>query len=638
MPIASRPSRPALLAASLAAIALLAATPAAARTPSCQSFTSERQALFGELHVHTAVSMDAFMFGTRLRPDDAYRFARGETVHLPPLDASGRGTRALSLERPLDFAAVTDHASNFGATRLCSKPGSPAYESEQCKAFRAPLPTGDGSSIRSVVQQLRARIGEGLGAPAFCGDDGAICREAASEVWIETQEAAKRWQDTTDACAFTTFVAYEYTATPEFTKIHRNVIFRGDEVPALPISYTDEPDVIAMWRKLRAACNDAGTGCDALAIPHNSNLSNGRMFTVEYGDAATPAEQAEIARLRAAMEPVVEVMQMKGDSECRNGMWNVAGGADELCDLQQLRPKETPDCEDGTGKGALAGEGCTSRLDFARYALIEGLREEQRIGVNPYAFGVIAATDGHDATPGAVEEWRQDLAIGMATSAPGYNLGGLAGVWAEENSRDAIFDALRRRETFGTSGPRMQLRFFGGWDVPAERCGDPEMVAKSYADSVPMGSPLRAPGKEQQERGPAFVVAGMRDPGTAAHPGTRLERIQIIKGWADDAGVFHQRVIDVAGGVDAAASVDPATCAPSGHGADSLCSVWRDPDFDPKQRAVYYARAVESPSCSTLGHACALAPADAKPASCASAARTTRERAWSSPIWYSPAP
>ncbi|MCA9510268.1 MAG: DUF3604 domain-containing protein, partial [Myxococcales bacterium] len=594
MPIAARATAalvPALLPSLVALAGPVLAAPGAARAaePTCRSYTAERQALFGELHVHTAASMDAYMFGTRLRPDDAYRFARGEAVTLPPLGAGG-GARAVALERPLDFAAVTDHASGFGATRLCSTPGTAGYDSPDCRAFRAPLATANTASIRSVVAQLRERMGDGLGTPAFCGPGGALCRSAASDVWREMQEAAKRWDDPTDACAFTTFVAYEYTATPEATKIHRNVIFRGDTVPALPISYSDEPDVIAMWRKLRAQCNDAGTGCDALAIPHNPNLSNGHMFTVDYGDAASVAEEREVAALRASMEPVVEIMQMKGDSECRNGMWNVVGGADELCGFHKIRPEETPDCEDGTGKGALAGEGCVSRLDYARYALVEGLREEARIGVNPYAFGVIAATDGHDATPGAVEEWRQDLAIGRATTAPGYNLGGLAGVWAEENSREAIFDALRRRETFGTSGPRMRVRFFGGWDVPVERCDDAAMVAKSYADAVPMGGRLAASTDAQRARGPAFVVAGMRDPGAAAHPGTKLERLQLIKGWADDEGRIHQRVFDVAGGVDARAGVDAATCTPSGHGADALCAVWRDPEFDAARRAVYYAR------------------------------------------------
>ena len=262
----------------------------------CASRDPLRRALFGELHVHTAISMDAFMFQTRMRPDDAYRFAVGEEILLPPLDAEGRPTRPVRIERPLDFAAVTDHAMNFGATHLCATPGSPVYESEACVRFRSPIDLrAPGANLRGVVRELAKRIGKDLTSPQICGEDGSLCREASATVWQETLEAAERWNDTSDECSFTTFAAYEYTATPELTKVHRNVIFRNDVVPELPISYVDEPDAIEMWRKLRAACNDAGTGCDALAIPHNSNLSNGQMFAVDYGDAETLEEQREIA-------------------------------------------------------------------------------------------------------------------------------------------------------------------------------------------------------------------------------------------------------------------------------------------------------------------------------------------------------
>ncbi|MDG2303504.1 MAG: DUF3604 domain-containing protein [Candidatus Binatia bacterium] len=594
----------------------------------CSENQPERQVFWGDLHVHTAVSMDANMFGTRVRPDEAYKFAKGGAIQLDPRMPE------VKLERPLDFAAVTDHASNFGSVHLCTTPTSEVYDSEQCKAYREPYDMNRGS-LRQTVRDLFERIGGSLSSPAVCGEDGARCTQGASTVWKETQDAAARHDDPAPSCKFTTFVAYEYTATPELTKVHRNVIFRNDKVLDLPISYADEPDAIKMWKRLRAECIEAGTGCDVLAIPHNSNLSNGNMFAIDYGDAKTKEEQAEIAKLRASMEPLVEVMQMKGDSECRNGMWNVVG-ADELCDFEKMRPKDTPDCEDGTGKGALAGDGCVSRRDFVRYALTEGLAEADRIGVNPYAFGLIAATDIHDGTPGTVEESRLDLRMSRPSGQPGMNPGGIAAVWAEENSRESLFRAMRRRETYGTSGPRMSVRFFGGWDYPKELCKDAALVKKGYAGGVPMGSDL--PPAPKAAKAPGFVVSALRDPGTDEHPGGKLQLIQIIKGWMGDDGKVHQRVFDVAGRPKNGAKVDTATCNPIGTGADSLCRVWVDPIFDPKKRAVYYARVVENPSCRQTGWACKAAPRDAKPAWCTdgSVSLTTQERAWTSAIWYAP--
>ena len=621
------------LSIGLAAALTFCSNPAVAKTR-CADFQSDRQALFGELHVHTAISMDANMFGTRLRPADAYRFARGERVFLVPASGDQPGQHPVQIDRPLDFAAVTDHAMNFGFVELCTKPGSAQYASETCRNYRLPLnPNID--DLRGVVDRMRKRLGSDLAARSICGEDGEICRNAAYAAWEETQRAAATFDDDSESCAFTTFVAYEYTATPDLTKIHRNVIFRNEHVPDLPISYTDEPDAIELWRRLRAECIESGTGCDVLAIPHNSNLSNGHMFQVEYGDAESPEAQAEIARLRSSMEPLVEVMQMKGDSECRNGLSKVLG-ADEFCDFEKMRPPDTEDCGDGTGRGALGGEGCVSRLDYARYALAEGLREADRIGVNPYAFGLVAATDGHEALAGAVEESRLDVRLHRPSSSPGMNPGGLAGVWAEENSRESLFLAMRRRETFGTSGPRLQVRFFGGWEYSADLCSQPDWVSQGYAGGVPMGGDL-PPLPAGQKSGPTFVLSALQDPGTPQQPGNLLQRIQIVKAWPGAEGRYHQQVVDVAGGSNEA-GVETSTCTPQGPGAASLCGLWTDPDFDPAQRAVYYARAIENPSCRSTGWACVRAPEDSKPDFCRAGdvALTAQERAWSSPIWYAP--
>ena len=597
----------------------------------CGSYDSQRQVFWGDLHVHTGISMDAYIFQTRLRPSDAYRFARGDELRLAPLGPDGAGTTPLRIDRPLDFAAVTDHAASFGGVRLCTDPESSVYGSDVCVRYRSPFrAAGIEEGTRDIVERV-----DSLRSEAVCGEGGIRCRDAALEVWQETQQAAAVWNDGAPSCEFSTFVAYEHTRTDDMTKVHRNVIFRNDQVPLLPISAQDEPTPVGLWRELDRQCLEAGTGCDVLAIPHNPNLSNGQMFHIEYPEGSTLAEQAALASLRARMEPVVEMMQQKGESECRSGMWKVLGN-DEDCDFEKIRsPEVVPDCEDGKGSGALARKGCVSRLDYARYALIEGLREADRIGVNPYAFGMIAATDIHSGAPGPVQEEQAASLPGRPPSI-GNNPGGLAAVWAEENSREALFEALRRREVYGTSGPRMTVRFFGGWELPADLCGRPDLVSQAYAQGVPMGSDLSP--RAEGQGAPAFVVSALRDPGTERWPGTALQRVQIIKGWTGEDRQFHQRVFDVAGSRANGASVDPQTCEPKGPGADALCGVWRDPDFDPSQRAVYYARVFENPSCRYAGWQCRESLGESRPASCSDpdVPQVIQERAWTSPIWYTP--
>ena len=268
----------------------------------CTHHQPERQVFWGDLHVHTGISMDAYMFGTRLRPAEAYAFARGDEVGTRPYDENGEPTTRLRLERPLDFAAVTDHASNFGGVSLCTTAGSAVYDSETCHLYRSPIDLTVGDLAR-VVREIQQRTGVGLTSMEVCGENGDACRDAAVGVWQETRDAAAAYDDDSASCSFTTFVAYEYTATPNLTKIHRNVIFRNDRVPELPVSYDDQPSAIGLWRDLKEQCLDAGTGCDVLAIPHNPNLSNGHMFALDYEGENDPAAQAEIARLRAAWSP-----------------------------------------------------------------------------------------------------------------------------------------------------------------------------------------------------------------------------------------------------------------------------------------------------------------------------------------------
>ena len=612
-----------------------------------------RKAFFGELHVHTQLSMDAFGWDVRGTPDDAYRFARGEVISLAPLDAQGRGMRSAQLERPLDFAAITDHAAFLGEVSLCTRSDSPVYDSPRCRVARGEVIEGLPSGLSALLNGPIGDVWKVGHEPGLCGEGGVRCREETSSVWAEIQAAAERWDDRSSRCEFTAFHAYEYTATPDLSKVHRNVIFRNANVPALPISWLDEPTITGLWRALRAQCLEAGIGCDVLTIPHNSNLSNGRVFTVGYRNESMDEQRAQ-ARLQSELEPLVEIMQIKGDSECRNGMVGVVGGADELCDFEKIWSLTDPleDCGEGTGKGALARRGCVSRRDFVRYALVEGLREEGRIGVNPYKLGIIASTDAHNTNPGDAEEYSysgwggtldDSFEARLEGSFAGFSNslvspGGVVGVWAEENSRDSLFDAMQRRETFGTSGPRMTSRFFGGWSFPENLCESADLVERGYAEGVSMGGDLPEP--PAGAAAPTFAVAALRDPGTPEHPGGLLQRAQVIKGWSDEEGQFHQAVYDVAGEKDNGAGVDLDTCTPTGPGASSLCAVWTDPDFDPDQRAVYYARVVENPSCRWNQHQCVAAPAAARPARCddPDLLKVIQERLWTSPIWYTPTP
>jgi hypothetical protein len=605
----------------------------------CADANPLRNLYFGDLHVHTALSFDAQAFDVRTTPAEAYAFARGATVALPPLDLGGVGTRTVQIDRPLDFAAVTDHSEYLGEVEECTTPSAPNYDSGTCQVYRGET----YNAVRFMGLPLASATG-GHHADV-CAPGGQECVTQGAAVWQSVQDAAEQAYDRTSACSFTSLVGYEYTSARGASTHHRNVIFKNDRVP-YPTTYFEEHEPQGLWSQLEAGCRDAATGCDVLAIPHNPNESNGNMFAVEYPGAGSVAAQRAQAEARGAMEPLVEIYQHKGDSECMNGLSGVIGASDEQCDFEK-DPRPFSDCGDGTGGGGVARIGCFSRLDFVRNVLLAGLAEDARLGVNPYRLGIIASTDTHNGTPGMVEETTfvghrgtdddtpaKQLGNGILTGGGiQFSPGGIVGVWAEENSRPRIFDALRRREVFGTSGPRIAVRFFGGWNFPAGLCGDPDMVADAYEVGVPMGSLLEPP----TSAAPSFLVTAARDPGTVVHPGTPLQRIQIVKGWTDAAG-WHQDVFDAAGDPDNGAAVDTDTCAISGPGDDTLCTVWTDPAFDATQHAFYYVRVLENPTCRWSTRTCnALAPAD-RPASCTDpdVAKTVQERAWTSPIWYRP--
>lgn len=615
----------------------------------CASFDKYRQPFFGDTHVHTAYSSDALFAGTREDPRGAYRFAQGQAIGLPPFDAQGNPTRTAQLRRPLDFTAVTDHAEQFGEIAVCQTPGLAGYDSPECVSLRnqiaAPLPPLP--SVLPPIPVIQFLLTYGVINPptryGWCGP-GSDCAAQASLVWEDTQDAAEQYYDRTSACTFTTFIGYEWSGQPGGNNLHRNVIFRNQVAPPLPISYMEEPTPQGLWQQLRAQCLEGLPGCDVLAIPHNPNASGGLMFAPVNADGSPLA--ASDAFFRASMEPLVEMNQHKGDSECRPG---VGGATDELCGFEKLNRLQLFSPVSDPNQVFPA-------RNYIRNVLKDGLLQEQAIGVNPFKLGMIGSTDDHNSTPGAVEE--ADYGgyghIGNRDRNPANMLarvtpagiestpGGLAVVWAEENSRDALFAAMRRREVYGTSGTRPILRFFAGRE-PGLHCGDPEFVATAYRGGVPMGGEI---GPVRGTRSPRFGVLAMRDPGTPSAPGGLLQRLQIVKGWIDDSGQSREKVFEVAGDPASTATVDTATCQTSGPGAESLCAVWEDPEFDPSQRAFYYARLLENPSCRWSTYLCnslhldcsvpASVPAEYAECCNPAVAKTIQERAWSSPIWYRP--
>ncbi|MEO8604420.1 MAG: DUF3604 domain-containing protein [bacterium] len=615
----------------------------------CDAFDALRQPFFGDLHVHTRYSADASIYGTKAGPRDAYDFARGGEIAVS--DADEQPTRHARLARPLDFAAVTDHAEFFGEVDLCTRPDSPVYDIHLCSILRQFEPPE--RQFGTIVQWLfPAGVDNPPPSLSFCTTPGVDCDAAAVSVWHEMQAAAEGAYDRTSACTFTSFIGYEHTPSRGGRHLHRNVIFRNDRVTPFAYSQLETArDGVpqGLWKAIEDNCLNTGNGCDALIIPHNSNLSDGLQFF-------DPVDRAEAQR-RQDREPLVEIYQSKGGSECRFDRLagRGVGTTDELCTFEQIRSaSEVP------GQQAPSID-VYPRRNLVRVTLEDGLGFEATLGVNPFRFGFIGGTDTHNATAGNTEE-RGFVGIGGNNDATperqirdnlSGNAGGLAGVWAEENSRDAIFAALRRRETFATSGSRPVVRFFAG-SLDGVRCGAADFVDRAYQTGTPMGGEL---GAVRADGSPRFAVWALKDPGTASAPGTDLQRIQIVKGWLDADGAVHEQTFDVAGDADNGADVDPATCAPRGRGAAELCTVWEDPAFDSTQRAFYYARVLENPSCRWSTYVCQTAGVDPFAADCATQAAaadpafadccltqtndaflspTVQERAWSSPIWYRP--
>ncbi len=608
----------------VAANAATHATPAAetgsgSRLP---GYNADRNAYFGDLHVHTFLSFDAYIFNVRKSPDDAYRFAKGEAIgHAAGFDIRLAGG-------PLDFVAVTDHAEFMGAIREAADPHSPLSKLPVTEGLFSTNPT----EIRNAFNRIVTGYRDGT-LPAEFSDAGV-----ASRAWRETQDAAARHYA---PGRFTTFVGYEYTSAPDGRNLHRNVIFKGAKVPSLPYNANLSRDPEDLWRAMDAW---RGEGVESLAIPHNSNGSDGMMFdTVRMN--GKPIDKA-YADLRIRNEPLVEISQIKGTSETHPSL----SPNDEWANFEIM--------ESYIGSDQLVTKFAGS---YVRRALQDGIIFREKIGANPFKFGFISSSDTHNAAPGSVEEpnyfsktGRPDSTPALRGSAPpngartwegtdpaqaggrfqAWGASGLAGVWAEENSRAAIYAALRRKETFATSGPRIKVRFFASYDFPTDLLTRPDTVRQAYARGVPMGGDLLpARGKS-----PQFLVWAVRDPQSGY-----LQRAQVVKGWIEN-GVAREKVFDVAcsdgqkvgaGGrcPDNGASVDLKTCQTDRFKGDvELRTVWRDPAFDPKQRAFYYVRVLENPSCRWSTWDALRNGTPPNP----TLQPTVMERAWSSPIWYEP--
>ena len=605
----------------------------------CDEFDPLRRPFFGDTHVHTSLSFDANVRATRTGPDDAYRFAKGEPITLQPYDEEGNPTRSIQRARPLDFVVVSDHAEYFGTVPQCREPDRPAYDHPDCDAFR-----GGPVSSFVVFGTQTATPAENAAYPELCGEGAELCLEAGMEVWQDIIDAANTADDASASCEFTAFIGYEWTATTNLHNLHRNVIFRNGTVPGQAIGYFDEPHVEGLWERLRADCLDPDNACDVLTIPHNSNMGGDAFFALSGRDGPF---DSEYAAERAFMEPVIEIYQHKGDSECFPGETI----SDELCGFEKLPYGSYVGSTTGTTDEP-------SPRDFVRAAFGEGMKLEASLGANPFKHGIIASTDTHISAPGEVDE-EEFPGHSMTSGDPAIELppglidrperspGGLAGVWAEENSREAIFLAMRRKETFGTSGPEIVVRFFGGWSYPDDVCDRPDLPRIGYERGVAMGADL-PPSSGASGAGPTFVVSAMQDPGTSEYPGTPLQRVQIVKGWVDGGGQYRVEVFDVGGNPDNGATVDLNTCEPDegSGGFSSICTTWTDPSFDSSQRAYYYARVVENPTCRWSQRQCNAAGVDCnspetvaegfEPCCGSSMPKTIQERAWTSPIWYTP--
>lgn len=570
-----------------------------------------RNAYFGDLHIHTSWSFDAYIASVQTTPDDAYRFGKGEPIPIA-------GAEASQLSRPLDFMAVTDHSEFLGMFLKMTDPTHPISK----HPLAADITGDDPQRARMAFFSL---VAQGASGDTALNADYLRSPDEPASIWKEMVRIADTHYE---PGTFTTFPAYEWSSLDKFINLHRNVIFKDSaHVPEAPYSMLDSPKPEDLWDWMDL---QREAGVVVLAIPHNSNMSKGRMFppTDSFGE---PIDRA-YAEARRRNEPLTEVIQIKGQSMTHP----VLAAEDEFADF------ETYNFTVGR-RGAEDAE--VPAGSYVREGLKRGLESEVALGINPFEFGFIGSSDSHNSNS-PVEEDAYSGSSGLTDSTPERRLGttfqakkrgsgGLAGVWAGENTRESIYEALERRETFATSGPRISVRLFGGWGLGDSNADVASMASDGYANGVPMGGVLNG---STESDAPTFVVWAMKDPESA-----NLDRIQIIKGWLED-GEAHEKIFSVslsdgrvlnADGTapDNGARVDLTTGAISSDVGDvELRGAWTDPEFQAGQSSYYFARVLENPTprWSTWD---AIRTGQDLPAGVPA---TIRERAWSSPIWYKP--
>ena len=579
--------------------------------------------LFGDLHFHTEISFDAGLVGTTLSPHEAFRVARGEEI------ISNTGQR-VQLVRPLDFLAITEHAEMLGlATAIRTADPRLARDDWGSRILRQ-FNSGQEGRMAAFAEIIDFGTVQGIDPVAHLDLDG--------DLWQDLVELIDQYND---PGVFSTLAGFEWTFTPQGDNLHRIVLFRdGAERTGQtrPASFFDAPDPEMLWDYL--AAYEANTGGHAISVPHNANLSNGLMFSPTKFDGS-PMD-ADYAAKRARWEPIHETTQIKGDEETHP----LLSPDDEFADFERW--------DVGNLSGAAPKTPDMLQYEYSRSALKLGLQLKRELGVNPFKFGMYGSTDAHTAIPTSREEnyfgkYRhtepspdrhdtevipaEDPALRILTAQESAS--GLAAVWARENTREAIFDAVARKEVYATTGTRIRVRVFGGWDFEGDDLNEPDLAATGYGGGVPMGGDL----KDAPEGGaPRFLVQALRDP-----DGANLDRVQMIKGWIDASGETFERIYDVAVSdgrtIDAdgrcresvGSTVDvPNAGYTNAIGEIALSAFWQDPDFDPAEDAFYYARVIEIPTPRWTTHDAAFygvpLPENVPP--------TVQDRAYTSPIWY----
>jgi hypothetical protein len=601
------------------------------------------QVFWGDTHLHTSYSPDAYLLENRSAdPDTAYQYAKGYPV-IHPYHRS-----RIQIETPLDFLVVSDHGEFMGVLPKLLQGDPMVANTPTGKRYRKMAESGNEIG---VFADLIAQVNK-VKPPSPDLNNPEINKT----VWAEIMAAADRHND---PGKFTAFMGWEWTSTPQGANLHRVVIMKGGQENGetfIPYTSLDSDRPEDLWAWLNETTEKANT--DFLAIPHNSNISKGLMFPLADSDGKIIDE--DYAKLRMRWEPVVEVTQIKGDSETHPKL----SPTDEFADYEtydhlievegtKVKPMFT-DAFLGqlTDEDRALVEANKKRIakvgDYIRPALVRGLVLEDRIGANPYKFGLIGSTDSHTGMSSAEEDnFHGKMALDstpetkskdVIPGTPGWDMGaaGLAAVWATENTREALFDAMRRREVYATTGPRIELRFFGGYDFSdADAKGD--VAAAGYSKGVPMGSDLA---KAPEGKAPTLLIRAVKDPTHA-----NLDRIQVIKGWVDADGLPQETIYDVAWSGDREAGAD-GKVPPVGSTVDlttgnwtndigdpELAAAWTDPDFDPSKRAFYYVRVIQIPTPRTSLYDAIALGLDPKETG---NPPTIQERAYSSPIWYTP--